>query len=354
MRGAADKGHLVIGLGDFNMLPFSLAYRLITTHAPVEDIWRVLHPTSSTDHDATAANASTSNSYRESKGGRRAGGVSDKEIPTAAYCLAENGTTCDSALNTWRWDKARQRMLDRGHHVHVPDDTPDPRAKRLDYIFVGYGHWDAGHRQGSSGDCRVEKVKVGLTERHSVLGCSLSDHFSVEASLSVNSPEHDRSNQHQRAYNTNSPFLPPATYDEILSLITTYTARERRQRRLRLSHFILQCHLTIACLVAVWWSPHPYVAFLLMLLATFGFGAGLLDGLIGGLFVGYELRALKEFEWEIRNVKRHAVEASSGAAAASSSTAATVADGVSWKPDESGNDDEHCNDYSVVRNTHKK
>jgi sphingomyelin phosphodiesterase 2 len=29
-----------------------------------------------------------------------------------------------------------------------------------------------------------------------------------------------------------------------------------------------------------------------------------LDGLIGGLFVSSELRALKEFEWEVRNAKR--------------------------------------------------
>ncbi|KMU83553.1 inositol phosphosphingolipids phospholipase C [Coccidioides immitis H538.4] len=47
MRGAAEKGHLVIGLGDFNMLPLSLAHRLITTHAPVQDVWRYLHPDSS-------------------------------------------------------------------------------------------------------------------------------------------------------------------------------------------------------------------------------------------------------------------------------------------------------------------
>lgn len=33
------------------------------------------------------------------------------------------------------------------------------------------------------------------------------------------------------------------------------------------------------------------------------FGAGILDGLIGGLFVGSEIRALKEFEWEIRNAR---------------------------------------------------
>jgi sphingomyelin phosphodiesterase 2 len=43
-----------------------------------------------------------------------------------------------------------------------------------------------------------------------------------------------------------------------------------------------------------------------MLLSTLGFAAGVLDGLIGGFFVSSELRALKEFEWEIENARRAA------------------------------------------------
>src|SRR5256885_4913038 len=46
MRGAAERGHIVVGLGDFNMLPLSLAHRLIETHSPVRDVWRTLHPDS--------------------------------------------------------------------------------------------------------------------------------------------------------------------------------------------------------------------------------------------------------------------------------------------------------------------
>jgi sphingomyelin phosphodiesterase 2 len=40
-----------------------------------------------------------------------------------------------------------------------------------------------------------------------------------------------------------------------------------------------------------------------MLLSTLGLSAGVIDGLIGGLFMGSEIRALKEFEWEIRNAR---------------------------------------------------
>ena len=48
------------------------------------------------------------------------------------------------------------------------------------------------------------------------------------------------------------------------------------------------------------------MSFLLMLLSTLGFGAGVLDGLIGGLFMSSEIRALKEFEWEVRNARDEA------------------------------------------------
>jgi sphingomyelin phosphodiesterase 2 len=47
-----------------------------------------------------------------------------------------------------------------------------------------------------------------------------------------------------------------------------------------------------------------YVAFILTFLSTLNFGAGILDGLIGGLFISAELRALKEFKWEVRTARR--------------------------------------------------
>jgi sphingomyelin phosphodiesterase 2 len=102
-------------------------------------------------------------------------------------------------------------------------------------------------------------------------------------------------------------YLPVETYDTILSMIYKYTARQRQQRRLRLLHFCGETCIAIGCLVAVWWSPHNYVSFILMLLSTVGFAAGVLDGLIGGFFVSSELRALKEFEWEIVNARKAAV-----------------------------------------------
>ena len=295
MRGAAERGHMVIGLGDFNMVPLSFAHQLITAHAPVQDVWRVIHPDSS---------LGSANHPPERARGR--------DVPNVRFNLEVNGATCDSALNTWRWSKQVQKQMFKGESITVEDGTPDPRAKRLDYIFFSNGI----NRSESNPPWKVQSVKVGMTDRHSSIGCSLSDHFSVEATIS-RTPHTDLSTPNGSMNHTapkkreseslsedpTTTTLPPSTYFQILSMISTYTARERRQRRLRLSHFGASIIVSISCFVAIWWSPRPFVSFLLTLLSTLGFGAGVVDGLIGGLFVGSELRALKEFEWEVRNAR---------------------------------------------------
>jgi len=320
LRGASERGHLVIALGDFNMVPLSLAHRLITVHAPVQDVWRVQHPDSS---------IGAAEDLQEQSRGR--------PIPSAEFNITENGTTCDSILNTWRWSKEQQKQLRQTDDIIVDAQTQDPRGKRLDYIFFGNGMRSGARDTYNTSPLRwlVNDVKVGMIDRHPSLKCSLSDHFSVQASLQrsfgdtteeknplqsiLNGLETNKNLNpafgvhHEDADGGNLPSpptsvnrLPVSTYDEILSMISKYKDREHRQRRLRLSHFLLSIATSLGCLLAVWWSPHNYVSFILMLVSTVGFGTGIIDGLIGGLFVGSELRALKEFEWEINNAREKA------------------------------------------------
>jgi sphingomyelin phosphodiesterase 2 len=310
MRGAAERGHLVLGLGDFNMIPMSLAHRLVTTHSPVRDVWLLLHP----DSSLGAAEDEVEKARR-------------RPIPTAIYNVTENGATCDSVFNTWRWNKGQQKLLGPDKPpIEVPADRIDSRAKRLDYIFASTAFNPSDPEKGG---WIVTNAKVGMLSRHPELQCSLSDHFSVEAtivhskSLEVDSKEQEDDAVHNGVFlqspatsefrlsstilsqlkNTAATHLPIQTYDEILVMIHKYRAREERQRRLRLSHFLASLVISIGCFIAVWWSPRNFVAFLLMLLSTLGLSAGVIDGLIGGLFVGSEIRSLKEFEWEISNAK---------------------------------------------------
>ncbi|PYH41461.1 inositol phosphosphingolipid phospholipase [Aspergillus saccharolyticus JOP 1030-1] len=301
MRGAAERGHLVIGLGDFNMLPASFAHQLIQAHSPVRDAWQVVHPDSSV--------GAAIDPVEQQRG---------RPVPSAEFNITVNGATCDGRFNTWRWSKEEQkRLLKKGEEVEVDKDAPCPRGKRLDYIFVGDGGVGAPHKWS------VQEVTLSMMERHPTLRCSLSDHFAVEARI-VRSSE-------QEATTTEAPgdtaaaaaaaaapaapntALTPETYDLIIAMIHKYVQRERSQRRWRIAHFVASVFVSIGCMVGVWWTGDhlPYVAFILLFVSTLNFGAGILDGLIGGLFMSSELRALKEFEWEVRNAKQIA-EAAGG------------------------------------------
>lgn len=288
MRYAAERGHMVIGLGDFNMIPLSLAHRLIEAHSPARDVWRILKPDS--------ALGSAQGPAEKARG---------RPIPSAQYCLDEHGTTCDSKFNTWRWENQQKKALTKSKEdLGVDPKTPDPRAKRLDYIFFA---------SATGSDWNVESAQVGMTMRHPTLKCSLSDHFSVEATIVRKEVGRPRSGASD---STKSPaiverarpinLLPVETYEIIQDMIATYIIRERKQRRYRLAHFGAELCVSIGCLIAVWWSPHNAVSFMLMLISTLGLSAGVLDGLMGGLFVGSEIRALKEFQYEIANAKDQA------------------------------------------------
>ena len=326
MRGAAERGHLVVALGDFNMIPLSLAHRIVTAHAPVRDVWRVLHPDSSLGNALQAP--------------ERARG---RPVPTGEFNLVENGATSDGVFNTWRWSKSDQK---RAASIEIPLDRADPRGKRIDYIFAGCGRIADGPEAPREGWV-VQRAKVGMTQRHPQLGCSLSDHFAVEATLVFHSGkpvrrlpvakasaddvtvgEGDQAALHKGAYlqtptgseiftpandydaqlaafapSASPAALPAATYDEILSVIQSYAVRERSQRVWRAAHFWASLVVAIGCWAAIWFSPANYVAFILILVSTLGLVSGVVDGLISLLFFNWELRALKEFEWEILNAK---------------------------------------------------
>jgi len=313
MRGASERGSLVIGMGDFNMVPMSFAHVLIESRGGgVRDVWRVLKPSSS-----IGASINTAEAERR----RRLG---ENPWPDVEQSLEQHGHTCDSVLNTFRWNKAHKKALENGNDRKIAPTEPDVKAKRLDYIFF------SGLEQG----WRVRDARVIMTERHPTLLCSLSDHFAIETTLTragsseqphttvdVNaampvgehvSGAHNAIDFEDETFNrvisqgATEANLTPGFYEDILEMIRKYTLRERQQRRWRLSHFVGSAVVTIGCFFAVWWSPANYVSFILILLSSLGLMAGTVDGLIGGLFVGSELRALNEFEWEVRNALHQA------------------------------------------------
>jgi len=288
MRAAAERGHLVIGMGDFNMIPLSLAHRIIETHSPVRDVWRILHPESSI--------GAAKDKVEQVRG---------VPMPSAQFNMTVNGATCDSELNSWRWNKGQQRRLNKGENVQIDPAVPDPNAKRLDYVFFSSGRCHHPETKEETAEWELKEANVGMAMRHPTLHCSLSDHFSVEATLTRTST--DPSAIRLSPWALPEKYLPIEVYDEIMATILKYQVRERIQRKLRIGHFFYQLSFSVGCLIGVWWSPKNYVAFILMLLSTLGFSVGVIDGLMGLLFVGSEIRALKEFEWEVRNTRERAL-----------------------------------------------
>jgi sphingomyelin phosphodiesterase 2 len=306
MRSATERGSLVLGLGDFNMVPLSFAHVLIEARGGVRDAWRVVKPESS-----IGASVDGPEKDRRSK-------LEKPAVPDVEESISYHGHTCDSVLNTWRWNEAHRRALEKGRDREIAPQDPDPRAKRLDYIFF------SGFEQGWT----VDDVSVTLTERHPRIKCSLSDHFAVHATLSRTSTKqqtltvdvkgashaidaHSLSDEVvalepqelEKAISSKATKyrIEASVYEQILLMVETYKLRERKQRRYRLAHFVAASCISIGTFVAIWWSPRNFVAFILLIVSTFGIMAGTIDGLIGGLFVGSELRALAEFEWEVRN-----------------------------------------------------
>jgi sphingomyelin phosphodiesterase 2 len=229
-----------------------------------------------------------------------------RPIPSAELNLLENGATCDSVFNTWRWTKEQRKRLEHGEDIVIEGHTEDPRAKRLDYIFVG----DGGQTHSlSTPKWTIQSARVGMTERHPTLRCSLSDHFSVEATVVRESPARIEGGGEENPPNAS---LTSETYDRILDMISAYIFRDRFQRCARLYHFLVSLLVSIACFIGVCWSPRNFISFILVLVSTLNMAAGVIDGLIGGLFMGSEIRALKEFEWEVRNARSMAVASAGG------------------------------------------
>lgn len=316
MRQALERGDLVVACGDFNMSPGGLEYRVIQhrTRGAMRDLWRELYPESS-----VGAWIEEGEKDRLEALAQR-----DRGPPRVKESLEVHGHTCDSILNTWRWSKGAQKdLLSKGRDRAVGSDEEDPRAKRLDYIFLGDG------REGSKGNGEwvVKSARVCMTERHPELKCSLSDHFAVEAEIVgtvtptptpalggkgengeiVPHPNYNH-HLHQKQHTTTTTNPPSDLYTALLSLISLYTTRQRLHRRRRCTHFLASVLITLSSFVAIWFSPTNYVSFLLLVLSSLGLMAGTVDGLIGLLFGGSELRGLKEWEWEVRNCWRREKE----------------------------------------------
>lgn len=229
-----------------------MAHTLITTHGLVNDSWLAVHP--NTPPQSSSSEIST---------------LSDMDR------IRLLGVTCDSALNTWRaYDLAK--------------DMDDPRAKRLDYIFINQDR------------AQVQSCQVVFTEPVPGLNISYSDHFGIHAKFRLTGGKDDS----EGTITADDSVLSPEMFDTIEAINEHYMAREIRHSRWRIWHFFASIVVFLGLLIGQWWVRPAYAHFIILVGAVVVMVTGVVDGLIGFLFGRWEIRALREFISEVRLARK--------------------------------------------------
>lgn len=232
-------GYAVIQVGDLNSKPNSLPYKLFTVEAGLQDSWEVYHGTED-QHD----------------------------IPnmTPEDQITFAGVTCNSRLNSWRYER------------------PISDAVRLDYALI------------DPSLIKPIEVLVKFTELVPQLNCSYSDHFAYNCNFQVvnnseNLPQY-------------SPTDKINVYQELISVIQTYRTNtipwQAGWRKYHLITSVIAVTFIHGLLGLFWFAP-PVVVALTFCSTIIGI-TGIVNGLIWYLGVRSELRALQEVQMEVEDL----------------------------------------------------
>ncbi|KAI2469714.1 DNase I-like protein [Annulohypoxylon bovei var. microspora] len=336
LRAASRRRHgraLVVLLGDLNAEPTSLPYRILKHFVPdLHDTWP---------------------QHKKNPGNNREIGDVQRE-----HADIQNGVTYGSPYNTWMWTRGqRARYLGQPatptSELVLPAEVGQEQAVRIDYVLASVaplrldpstdeigGGKDVGNTRSSNHGCGVwvvKAAKVGMTDRHPVLGCSLSDHFSVETTLMFQPVERGVSESQKlidepsgsgpdiftrpkSATSSKAPIQEVhgasisgellgetgtiGLLDEILHVLDDYNKvlRQRAWWRVRLG---VASTVLVGSLAGVWVVNGPGWARLVLSLSGALASAFVALDTWGGLSLRpTEMAALAEFEWEVGNAKR--------------------------------------------------
>ncbi|KAI8378523.1 Endonuclease/exonuclease/phosphatase [Blakeslea trispora] len=151
VRQSAAQGRHVILAGDFNSIPTSHCYRLLSDHGFMTDSWLEMHQETIEDSQARFEEHQLS--------------VSD--------CIQQFGITCDSPVNTW------------SHHLLSQEPYAKDIGDRLDYIF---------YRRSPQLVCLQSSVV--LHEYIPNTNLSFSDHFGVRSVFKISTEATSALNSH--------------------------------------------------------------------------------------------------------------------------------------------------------------
>lgn len=242
VRMLKKAGYAVVQVGDLNSKPGSLPYKLFTVESGLVDSWVNSHG----EDDKVYTNQEIAHlSAREQ--------------------IFLGGITCDSKLNTWR---AHRESWE---------------ACRLDYALI------------DSENIKAVSAAVCFTETlPAPLNCSYSDHFAYSTELVIR--KYETAKQH--------PEDREEVYKELLLELAQYRKHTIPfQATWRKYHFFTSVIVVIGLHVTIGFTAGiaPWIGVVVMFFSTIIGITGVLNGLIWGLAVRSELRALQEVQMEIED-----------------------------------------------------
>ncbi|KAH9897860.1 Endonuclease/exonuclease/phosphatase [Cubamyces lactineus] len=269
-RQSAELGRYVIAAGDFNSVPTSLPMSIIRDHAGLTDAWVTTHPNTPDPSPASP--------------------------PSPQDAIRTHGVTADSPLNSYSAGKPLEPLARKF------------QGKRLDYVF--FRQPSCPPASAHTPILRPVDTRVVLTERVPGFAFSFSDHFGLEATFAIDTPQdgdvhvsapapaqptHDPSYVLASVPNPQPALAKDVSPEAITQTLMSLTARYRyaqSQGRTQLMIFVVCIALLLAVIIGSAWFPRSWInpIFMVVTIALAWLATTMLY--IGFVYGNWEVNAL--------------------------------------------------------------
>ncbi|KAG2154561.1 Endonuclease/exonuclease/phosphatase [Suillus clintonianus] len=263
-RQAAELGRYVIAMGDFNSIPAGLPMNVVLNHAGLVDSWATSHA----------------------------------HIPPPSGMLSpiegvlNYGVTADSPLNSYRDSEPSGDPIVRKY-----------QGKRLDYILFRHPSPNATNDHLPRLTCRDSQVV--FTDTIPGNTCSYSDHFGIEATLSIDTHagnQDDIASLKDTWYNSPSELSSNVITEVMSAFNTSYRMSQDRSRK-ELTIFGVSIFALIGLIIGSAWVIVPWLNPIFVLLVIYLSWLATTKLYEGFIFGNWERKALQNVIEELELYK---------------------------------------------------
>ena len=239
-------------VGDFNSVPTSFAISVLKDHSGFQDAWEEAHKN---DSGATSQNTAP------------------------IHAVRTLGITADSPANTYSAGKP------------LDSYAQEFSGKRLDYIL----YRAPVHSLRSSGPPVLEPTQadVVFTELVPDQPYSFSDHFGLEATFSVRSPQGQPGDANDPSQQANStPGLSDVSATTLIQALTISYRISRSNQRVYMTVFFVSLLAIIGLIIGSAWLPHSWINPIFLFVTTVLAWLATTMLYAGFLYLNYEANTL--------------------------------------------------------------